>query len=123
MAGLHRPFTAVALDPAGAAALGVRPGLIRLSLLGLVAAAVAVAVQGLGNLLVLAVLIAPAVAVRRHSATVPSAMLAAGALAVLAGVVGVYASFQFGSAAGASVALALCAAALGGAWLPAKPRH
>jgi hypothetical protein len=49
-------------------------------------------------------------------------MLAGGALAVAAGVAGIYASFLFGSAAGASVALALCAAALGGAWLPAK-RH
>jgi ABC-type Mn2+/Zn2+ transport system permease subunit len=123
LAGLHRPFLAVALDPAGAAALGLRPALVRLALLGLVATAVAVAVQGLGSLLVLAVLIAPAVAVRRHASTVPRAMLAAGALAVLAGTAGVYASFQFGSAAGASVALALSAVALGGAWLPAKPGH
>ena len=118
--GLHRPFSAVALDPAGAAALGLRPALVRLALLGLVAVAVAVAVQGLGNLLVLAVLIAPAVAVRRHTRSVARAMVAGGALAVVAGVAGIYASFQFGSAAGASVALALSAAALGGAWLPAK---
>ena len=123
LAGLHRPFLAVALDHAGAAALGLRPALVRLALLGLVATAVAVAVQGLGSLLVLAVLIAPAVAVRRHASTVPRAMLAAEALAVLAGTAGVYASFQFGSAAGASVALALSAAALGGAWLPATPSH
>lgn len=120
LAALHRPFSAIALDPSGASALGLRPALVRLALLGLVAVAVAVAVQGLGNLLVLAVLIAPAVAARRHARSVRGAMLAAGILAVAGGVIGIYASFQLGSAAGASVALALSAAALGGAWLPAK---
>jgi ABC-type Mn2+/Zn2+ transport system permease subunit len=116
---LHRLLVATVLDPAGASALGLRPALVRLALLGLVAAAVAVAVQGLGNLLVLAVLIAPAVAVRRHARTVSGAMLGAGVLAVVGGVAGICASFEFGSAAGASVALALALAALGGAWLPA----
>jgi ABC-type Mn2+/Zn2+ transport system permease subunit len=120
LVALHRPLSAVALDPDGASALGLRAALVRLALLALVAAAVAVAVQGLGNLLVLAVLIAPAVAVRRHARTVRGAMLAAGGLAVAAGVAGIYASFQLGSAAGASVALALAAGALCGAWLPAK---
>ena len=120
LVAFHRPLVAMALDPAGASALGLRPARLRLALLGLVAIAVAVAVQGLGNLLVLAVLVAPAVAVRRHARTVSGAMLAAALLAVAGGVAGIYASFQFGSAAGASVALALSAAALCGAWLPAK---
>ena len=60
LAALHRPLAATAFDPAGAGALGLRPGLVRLPLLGLMAAAIAVAVQGLGALLVLAVLVAPA---------------------------------------------------------------
>ncbi len=122
LAALYRPLSAVALDPSGAAALGVRLTLVRLALLGLMAVAVAVAVQGLGNLLVLAVLVAPAVAVRRHASTARGSMLAAAALAVVGGLAGIYASFQLGSAAGASVALALSLAALGGAWLPAKRR-
>jgi ABC-type Mn2+/Zn2+ transport system permease subunit len=119
---LHRPFAAVAFDPPGAAATGVRPGLARIALLVLLAAAIAVAVRGLGALLVLAVLVAPPVAVRRHAGTPARAMLAAAALAVLAGLTGIEVSFHAGTAAGASVALALCAAAALGAALPARAK-
>jgi ABC-type Mn2+/Zn2+ transport system permease subunit len=91
----------------------------------LLAAAVAVAVQGLGALLVLAVLIGPPLAVRQHARTPARAMLAGAAVAVLAGVVGIGVSFHAHSAAGASVALALCAAAALGSALrrwPGGPR-
>jgi len=115
LVALHRPLAAVALDGAGAGALGVRPTLVRLALLGLLAAALAVAVQGLGSLLVLAVLVAPAVAVRGHVRSPGRAMVAAGATAIAAGIVGIYASHLLGTAAGASVALALCLAAAIGA--------
>ena len=120
---LHRPLSAAAFDSAGAAALGVRPALLRLALLALLALAVAVAVQGLGALLVLAVLVAPPVAVRRHAGTPGRAMLAGAALAVVAGAVGIEISFHAGSAAGASVALALCALAALGAALPTRVRR
>jgi ABC-type Mn2+/Zn2+ transport system permease subunit len=120
LVALHRPFGAVALDAAGARSLGVRPTLVRLALLGLLAAALAVAVQGLGSLLVLAVLVAPAVAVRRHVRSPGRAMVAAAATAVVAGIAGIWASHLLGTAAGASVALALCLAAAIGAGLPAQ---
>ncbi len=123
LAALHRPLSAAAFDGAGAAALGLRPALLRLALLALLALAIAVAVQGLGALLVLAVLVAPAVAVRRHAGTPGRAMWAGAALAVLAGAVGIEVSFHAGSAAGASVALALCAAAALGAALPTRSRR
>jgi ABC-type Mn2+/Zn2+ transport system permease subunit len=116
LVALHRPLSAAAFDAAGAATLGLRPALLRLVLLVLLAAAVAVAVQGLGALLVLAVLVGPPLAVRRHARTPARAMLGGAAVAVLAGVVGIEVSFHVHSAAGASVALVLCAAAaLGGA--------
>ncbi|MEX1142730.1 MAG: metal ABC transporter permease [Thermoleophilaceae bacterium] len=120
LAALHRPLSAVALDVVGARSLGIRPTAVRLALLALLAAALAVAVQGLGALLVLAVLVAPAVAVRRHASSPGRAMVAAGATAVAAGAVGVYASHLLGTAAGASVALALCLAAAVGATLPPR---
>jgi ABC-type Mn2+/Zn2+ transport system permease subunit len=123
LAALHRPLSAAAFDGVGAAALGLRPALLRLALLALLALAVAVAVQGLGALLVLAVLVAPPVAVRRHAGTPGRAMLAGAALAVLAGAVGIEISFHAGSAAGASVAMALCAAAALGAALPTRARR
>jgi ABC-type Mn2+/Zn2+ transport system permease subunit len=111
LVALHRPLSAVAFNAGGAAAAGLRPALLRLVLLVLLAGAVAVAVQGLGALLVLAVLIAPPLAVRHHARTPARAMLGGAAVAVLAGIVGIEVSFHAHSAAGASVALALCAAA------------
>lgn len=122
LAALHRPLSASSFDASGAAALGLRPGLVRLALLSLLAAAVAVAVQGLGALLVLAVLVAPPVAVRRHARTPGAAMLGGAAVAVLAGLAGIQLSALLGSAAGASVALVLCAAAAVGALVPRRSR-
>ena len=113
LVAMHRPLTAVAFDPAGAAAAGIRPARVRLALLFLLAAALAVAVQGLGSLLVLAVLVAPAVAVRGPRAQ-PARGDARGARRWRSAP-GWWASTPrttSGSAAGASVALALCAAAL-----------
>lgn len=115
LVALHRPLSAMAFDPSGEGATGLRPGIVRLALLLLVAAAVAVGVQGLGALLVLAVLVAPPVAVRAHART-PAGIMAAGAgLAVASAFVGLEISFHADSAAGASVALVLCAAAALGA--------
>jgi ABC-type Mn2+/Zn2+ transport system permease subunit len=119
LVALYRPMSAVAFDATGAAAAGLRPWLMRLVLLVLLAAAVSVAVQGLGALLVLAVLIGPPLAVRHHARTPAGAMLGGAAVAVLAGILGIGVSFYAHSAAGATVALALCAAAaLGSALRP-----
>jgi ABC-type Mn2+/Zn2+ transport system permease subunit len=115
LAALHRPLAAVAFDPSGAAAAGLRPALLRIALLVLLASAIAVAVRGLGAMLVLAAHVAPPVAVRRHARSPAGAMLGGAAVAVAAGVAGIEVSFHAGTAAGASVALALCAAAAVGA--------
>jgi ABC-type Mn2+/Zn2+ transport system permease subunit len=122
LAALHRPLIASSFDAAGAAALGLRPTLIRLALLILLAAAVAVAVQGLGALLVLAVLVAPPVAVRRHVAGPTAAMLAAATVAALCGLAGIELSALTGTAAGATVALVLCGAAALGSLTPGTAR-
>ena len=121
LAVLHRPLAALAFDADGAAAAGIRAGSVRVALLILLAAAVAVAVQGLGALLVLAVLIGPPVAVRSHARTPARAMLAGAGVAIAAAVVGMEVSFHAHGAAGASVALALCAAAALGSALRPSP--
>jgi ABC-type Mn2+/Zn2+ transport system permease subunit len=115
LAALRRPLAAASFDPAGASALGMRPLLVRLGLLGLMATSIAIAVEGLGALLVLAVLVAPPVAVRRHVRTPDGAMAAGAVVAALAGIAGIQMSALVGTAAGASVALVLCAAAALGA--------
>jgi ABC-type Mn2+/Zn2+ transport system permease subunit len=81
------------------------------------AAGIAVTVQGLGALLVLAALVAPPVAVRGHVRGPGAAMVAGALVAAAAGVAGIQLSAQAGTAAGASVALVLCAAAALGAAL------
>jgi manganese transport system permease protein len=117
---LRRALAATSFDPTGAAALGVSPLAVRLALLALMAAAIAIAVEGLGALLVLAVLVAPPIAVRRHTRTPEQAMVAGAAVAVLAGAGGIQLSALLGTAAGASVALVLCATAALGALLPTR---
>jgi ABC-type Mn2+/Zn2+ transport system permease subunit len=118
---LHRPLAAMAFDGEGAAALGLRPRLMRLVLLGLVAAAVAVAVQGLGALLSLALLVAPALAVRRRARTAAQAIVGGAAVGAAGGAVGIYVSHHADVAAGATVALTLCLAAAVGSL--ATPRR
>jgi ABC-type Mn2+/Zn2+ transport system permease subunit len=122
LVALHRPLAAVAFDPSGAAALGVRSTAVRVALAVLLAAAVCLAVQGLGNLLALAAIIAPPLAVRRRVGSVPAAMVAGAAVGAAAGLAGIYASYVLDVAAGAAVALALCAAAAIGALAPVRTR-
>ena len=68
------------------------------------------AVQGLGNLLLVALILAPAAAALNLATRLPATLALAAALAVLAGIAGLVVSYHFEIAAGASVAL--CAVAL-----------
>jgi ABC-type Mn2+/Zn2+ transport system permease subunit len=73
------------------------------------AAAIVVAVQGLGNLLVVAVFVGPAASARQLSDRIGPMIAIAAAIAVLAGLAGLYLSYYAGTAGGASVALAIVA--------------
>jgi ABC-type Mn2+/Zn2+ transport system permease subunit len=106
---LHGPLLVAGFDRAAAPGLGVSPALAEAALLVLLAAGIAIAVQGLGNLLVVAVFVGPAAAARRLSERMLPTMLLAAALAALAGVAGLYLSYYAGTAGGASVALAIVA--------------
>jgi ABC-type Mn2+/Zn2+ transport system permease subunit len=109
---LHGRLLVAGFDRGTARALGVSPALADAALLVLLAAATVVAVQGLGNLLVVAVFVGPAAAARRLAGRMLPAMLIATAIAVLAGAGGLYLSYYAGTAGGASVALAIAAAYL-----------
>jgi ABC-type Mn2+/Zn2+ transport system permease subunit len=106
---LHARLLIVGFDRLSAAALGVRPLVVDIALLVLVATALLVAVQGLGNLLVVAVLVAPAAAARLVTRRMATMMAASCAIAVLAAIAGLYLSFHAGTAAGASIAAMLVA--------------
>ena len=108
LAAAHRPLTAIAFAPWP----WLRPARAQGALLVVLAAAIVVAVQGLGNLLVLALLVAPGVAAPRLASRLGTQLVVAAALAAASGAAGVLASDRLGTAAGASVAIVLVLAAL-----------
>ncbi len=111
----HAQLLAAGFDRGGARALGVSPLVVDALLLTLLALAVLVAVQGLGNLLVVAVLVAPAAAARLLTRRLAPMMALAVALGAVAGIGGLYLSYYARVAAGASIAGLLVAA-----WLLAR---
>jgi ABC-type Mn2+/Zn2+ transport system permease subunit len=106
---LHWRLLAAGFDRGGARTLGGRPALADAALLVLLALAVLVAVQGLGNLLVVAVLVAPAAAARLLVGRLGAAMALAVAFAIAGGVAGLYLSYYARVAAGAAIAGVLVA--------------
>jgi ABC-type Mn2+/Zn2+ transport system permease subunit len=105
----HRSLCAAVFDPVAAPSLGVRPQRVELALLALLAVATVAAVQGLGNLLVFALLVAPASAGMRLGRSVRAQLWLAAALGAAAGALGLVVSAELDIAAGASVALAAVA--------------
>jgi ABC-type Mn2+/Zn2+ transport system permease subunit len=124
---LHGRLLVAGFDPGAATSLGISPALADAAVLVLLAAVVLVAVQGLGNLLVVAVLVGPAATARLLTDRLPTMMIAAVLVAIAAGVAGLYLSYYADIAAGASIAAcvigiylsAAVAAALRGELLPA----
>ena len=100
LALLHARLLAVGFDRLSATGLGVRPLVVDLVLVGLVALA----------LLVVAVFVAPASAARLVARRMGPMMAVSAAVAVVAGVGGLYLSYYAGTAAGASIAAMLVGA-------------
>jgi ABC-type Mn2+/Zn2+ transport system permease subunit len=107
---MHRPLLAIGFDRGNARALGLRPFAVELALIALIAVAILVSVQALGNLLVVAILVAPAATARLLARKLSSMMTAAVAVAICAAIGGLYLSYYAGLAAGASIALVLVGA-------------
>ena len=103
----HGRLLAVGFDRAFARSLGISTAAADVAVLTLLAAAILVGVQGMGNLLVVAVLVGPAATARQLSSRMKPMMLLSVAVAVLAGAAGLCLSYYAGTAAGASVAAAL----------------
>jgi manganese/iron transport system permease protein len=102
---LYRAALASSFDRAYAASLGYRPATIDALLLGLVAATVVVAILAVGNVLALALLIAPAATARLLLTRLWPMMLLAGALGACSGLVALELSYWVGLAAGSTIVL------------------
>jgi ABC-type Mn2+/Zn2+ transport system permease subunit len=116
LAGAYRSLTLAGFDRGSARALGAAPLRWELALLVVLAITTVAAVQGLGNLLLVALILAPGAAALRLCRRLPAALALAAALAGLAGIAGLWLSFHLEVAAGASVAL--CAIAIAAVTVP-----
>jgi ABC-type Mn2+/Zn2+ transport system permease subunit len=101
---MHPRLLAVGFDRSSAPGMGASPLLADAVLLLLLALAVTVAVTALGNLLVVAVLVAPGATARLLARRMGTMLLLAAALAAAGGVGGLYLSYYASIAAGAAVA-------------------
>ena len=107
---LHEGLLATGFDRLNAKALGRSPAPLDLVLALLLAGATLVAVQALGNLLVVAMLIGPAASARLLTRRIGPMMMVAVAIAWVASLAGLYASYHAELAAGAAVTCALVVA-------------
>jgi ABC-type Mn2+/Zn2+ transport system permease subunit len=105
----HRRLALSAFDRAAAPSLGARPGRWELALLALLAICTVAAVRGMGNLLAVALILAPAAAALNLASRLSVALGLAAVLGALAGALGLLASYHWHVAAGAAVALAAIA--------------
>jgi ABC-type Mn2+/Zn2+ transport system permease subunit len=108
----HRSLALVGFDRGSAPSLGARPLRWELALLVILAVTTVAAVQGLGNLLLVALVLAPAIAARSLARRLATVIALSVVLAALAGTAGLVLSFHLEVAAGASVALCAVAVAL-----------
>jgi ABC-type Mn2+/Zn2+ transport system permease subunit len=109
----HGRLLVVGFDRANAPAFGASPRGADALLLLLVGAFTLVAVQALGALLLLAMLVAPAATAHLVVQRLPTMMALAVAIAALAAVGGLYLSHYAGTAAGASIVVVVVAVHLG----------
>ena len=105
LAASHRRLTLAGFDRQSAPNLGAVPATAELVLLVLLALTTLVAVQALGNLLVVALIVAPGAAALQVASRLPVALAISIVLGAGAGVGGLYLSHHVDLAAGASIAL------------------
>ncbi len=112
LGALHRLLLAVGFDRGSSRALVARPLVADLALLALLATAIVIGVQGLGNLLVVAVLVGPSATARLFARRMAPMMTLAAGIAIAASLAGLYLSYYANIAAGASVAATVVVAYL-----------
>ncbi|MGV4323839.1 anchored repeat-type ABC transporter permease subunit [Trueperella pyogenes] len=103
----HKKLVLVSLDRAYAQSLGVRAGIMDVVLYLTIAAAVVMSVQIVGNILVLALLIAPAATARLLTDRLLPMMLIAPAIGSVGAFLGIWASWVWDLPTGAAIVLIL----------------
>lgn len=102
----HRDLTLFAFDRTHAHAIGLSPRRLEMVLLGLLALTVVIALQAVGIVLVVAMVIIPGATAYLLTDSFERMLLIAIAVAVLAAVIGTYVSFHANVATGGTIVLA-----------------
>ncbi|MGC3022270.1 MULTISPECIES: metal ABC transporter permease [unclassified Brevibacterium] len=102
----NRDFTLFAFDPTHAHALGINPRLLGATLLGLLALTSVVALQAVGVVLVVAMLIVPGATAYLLTDRFQRMLLIAPAISIACAIIGLYSSYYFDAASGGMVVLA-----------------
>jgi len=102
---LNKEFALIGFDRDMAVAMRYPVFVLDLALLGLLTLAIVVSLQAIGNILVLAMLVTPAATARLLTDRLFSMQIAAAAIGVACGVVGLYISFWWNVASGGAVVL------------------
>jgi manganese/iron transport system permease protein len=116
LALFHKELELTSFDPLHAEVIGLRADLVRYALLILLALTVVVGIQAVGVVLTNALLITPAAAAALLTKRLPRMMALAALMAMVSGLVGLYASYYFSVSSGAAIVLA-CTACFGLAWM------
>ncbi|MGB0437060.1 MAG: metal ABC transporter permease, partial [Mycobacterium sp.] len=102
----RRDFTLYAFDPSHAHAIGLNPRLLSAALLGLLALTAVVALQAVGIVLVVALLITPGATAYLLTDRFSRMLIIAPTLATACALIGLYASYYLDTASGPMVVLA-----------------
>lgn len=102
---LYRPLLSLAFSQSKAQSLGMRPGVIHVLLLVLIAAAVIVGFRSVGTMLVFGLLVGPPATASLLSRTVPQMFAWSTLIAVVSVWAGLLLSFHLGTAGSATMAL------------------
>lgn len=105
IAAFYKEFLALSFDPVLAATLRLPVNLLNNLLLGLIAVTVAVSLQTVGVVLMVAMLVTPAATAYLLTRRLPVMMALSALFAALAGVIGLYLSFYLSIASGAAIVL------------------
>ncbi|MGB3635357.1 MAG: metal ABC transporter permease [Rubrobacteraceae bacterium] len=111
----HKELELTSFDPSHAAVIGLNADRVRYGLLVLLALTVVAGIQAVGVVLTGALLITPAAAASLLTNSLPRMMTIASAIAVVSGVVGIYASYYLDVASGPAIVLT-CTAIFGISW-------
>ncbi len=103
----YKELLLTSFDPGHAVAIGLSPELVRYGLLILLALTVVAAIQAVGVVMVIALLVTPAAAASLLARQLPRIMALGALFAVVSALVGLYASYYGNVASGAAIVLTL----------------